>query len=101
MPTCRRGSCASLRISAAGSRTLTTSSFQRARQVGLEQIRGPAWWTGTPWACYRSIFIVADGRLDVCDGAHWAFVMKKKYRVDCGRAAESRALGGRGIPSFK
>ncbi len=21
--------------------------------------------------------IVADGRLDVCDGAHWAFVMKK------------------------
>jgi hypothetical protein len=26
---------------------------------------------------YRSISIVADGRLEVCDGAHCAFVMKK------------------------
>ena len=26
---------------------------------------------------HRSISIVGDGRLDVCDGAHWAFVMKK------------------------
>jgi hypothetical protein len=33
--------------------------------------------TGTPRPCYRSISIVADGRLGVCDGAHWAFVMKK------------------------
>jgi hypothetical protein len=33
--------------------------------------------TGTPRPCYRSISIVADGRLEVCDGAHWAFVMKK------------------------
>jgi hypothetical protein len=32
---------------------------------------------GAPRPCYRSISIVADGRLDVCDGAHWAFVMKK------------------------
>ena len=36
--------------------------------------------TGTPRPCYRSISIVADGRLDVCDGAHWAFVMKKSQR---------------------
>ena len=33
--------------------------------------------TGTPRPCYRSISIVADGRLEVCDGAHCAFVMKK------------------------
>ncbi len=33
--------------------------------------------TDTPRACYRSISIVADERLEVCDGAHWAFVMKK------------------------
>ena len=33
--------------------------------------------TGTPRACYKSISIVSDGRLGVCDGAHWAFVMKK------------------------
>ena len=36
--------------------------------------------TGTPRACYRSISIVSDGRLGVCDGAHWAFVMKKSQR---------------------
>ena len=36
--------------------------------------------TGTPRACYRSNSIVADGRLEVCDGAHWAFVMKKEMR---------------------
>jgi hypothetical protein len=35
---------------------------------------------GTPQCCHRSISIVADGRLDVCDGAHWAFVMKKSQR---------------------
>jgi hypothetical protein len=29
---------------------------------------------------HRSISIVADERLDVCDGAHWAFVMKKSQR---------------------
>ena len=29
---------------------------------------------------HRSISIVADERLDVCDGAHWAFVMKKRQR---------------------
>ena len=33
--------------------------------------------TGTPRPCYRSISIVADGRLGVCDGAYIAFVMKK------------------------
>jgi hypothetical protein len=33
--------------------------------------------TGTPRPCYRSISIVADGRLAVCDGAHSLFVMKK------------------------
>ena len=37
--------------------------------------------TGTPRACYRSISIVADGPLEVCDGAHWAFVMKKGQRL--------------------
>jgi hypothetical protein len=37
--------------------------------------------TGTPLACHRSISIVADGRLDVCDGAHWAFVMKNNSKA--------------------
>jgi len=37
--------------------------------------------TGTPLSCHRSITIVADGRLEVCDGAHWAFVMKKSQRI--------------------
>jgi hypothetical protein len=32
---------------------------------------------GTPLSCHRSIAIVVDGRLEVCDGAHRAFVMKK------------------------
>jgi hypothetical protein len=34
--------------------------------------------SGTLLCCHRSISIVADGRFDVCDGAHWAFVMKKR-----------------------
>jgi len=29
---------------------------------------------GTPLSCYRSVSIVADGRVDVCDGDHWGFV---------------------------
>ena len=29
---------------------------------------------------HRSIPIVADGRFDVCDDAHWAFVMKEDQR---------------------
>ena len=52
--------------------------------------------TGTPRPCYRSISIVADGRLEVCDGAHCAFVMKKvkgpALRFAVGRA--TRALPG-------
>ena len=44
--------------------------------------------------CYRSISIVSDGRLGVCDGAHWAFVMKKGG-ADCGREDT------RGIPGLK
>ncbi len=50
--------------------------------------------TGTPRPCYRSISIVADGRLEVCDGAHWAFVMKKiggPTREKLGGAAHSPA----------
>jgi hypothetical protein len=50
--------------------------------------------TGTPRACYRSISIVSAGRLGVCDGAHWAFVMKKvkgpALRFAIGRATRPR-----------
>jgi hypothetical protein len=45
--------------------------------VGLGQLRGPSWLTGTPRPYHRSITIVADGRFGVCDGARWAFVMKE------------------------
>jgi hypothetical protein len=41
--------------------------------------------TGTPLSCHRSISIVADERLEVRDGAYWAFVMKKGK----GRIAEA------------
>ena len=37
---------------------------------------------GTARPCHRSISIVADGRRDVCDGAHGAFVMKD-VEVSC------------------
>jgi hypothetical protein len=49
--------------------------------VGLGQLREPSWLTGTARPCHRSISIVADGRLDVCDGAHRIFVMKKKSKA--------------------
>jgi hypothetical protein len=52
--------------------------------------------TGTPLPCHRSISIVADGRFGVCDGAHWAFVMKKvkgpALRFAIGRATRPRSF---------
>jgi hypothetical protein len=49
---------------------------------------------GAPLSCHRSISIVADERLEVCDGAHWAFVMKKikgpALRFAVGRATLNR-----------
>jgi len=33
------------------------------RLVGLGQLRGLSWLTGTPLSCHRSISIVADGRV--------------------------------------
>jgi hypothetical protein len=35
---------------------------------------------GTPLSCHRSIAIVADGRLEVCDDAHRIFVMERGQR---------------------
>ena len=41
--------------------------------------------TGASRPCHRSISIVGDQRLEVCDRAHWAFVMKMA-EVDCGKS---------------
>src|ERR1019366_6508701 len=57
--------------------TASTSCCQRAPTSGAGAASRSVLVTGTPRPCYRSISIVADGRLEVCDGAHWAFVMKK------------------------
>jgi hypothetical protein len=43
----------------------------------LVQLRGPSWDGHTSDPQIRSIPIVSDERLEVCDSAHWAFVMKK------------------------
>jgi len=43
----------------------------------LVQLRGASWDERTSDLENRSISIVADERLEVCDGEHWAFVMKK------------------------
>src|SRR5271169_92105 len=42
------------------------------------QLRGPPWGRAHLNLTHRSISIVVDGRLAVCDGVHWAFVMKKR-----------------------
>src|SRR5208337_3423156 len=55
----------------------STSCFQRAPTSGAAAASRGVLVSGTPRPCYRSISIVADGRLEVCDGAHCAFVMKK------------------------
>src|ERR1039458_5585213 len=57
--------------------TASTSCFHRAPTSGAGAASRSVLVTGTPRPCYRSISIVADGRLEVCAGAHWAFVMKK------------------------
>jgi len=46
----------------------------------------------TPRSCYRSISIVADGRLEVCDGAHRAFVVKKEVRYFRGSSRDCTCL---------
>jgi len=48
--------------------------------MGLGQLRGPSWETGTPLNCNNQMAIVALGGLEVCDGAHWVIVMKKDQR---------------------
>ena len=45
--------------------------------MGLGQLRGPSWETGTPLDCPNQMAIVALDWLEVCDGAHRSFVMKK------------------------
>src|SRR5271157_2222515 len=53
-----------------------------------EERLGDGHTSGLP---HRSISIVDDGRLEVCDSAHWAFVMKKvkgpALRFAIGRAS--------------
>jgi len=44
--------------------------------MGLGQLRGPSWETGTPLNCPNQEFIVAAGGLEVSDGGHWLVVMK-------------------------
>jgi hypothetical protein len=61
----------------------------------------PGWpWLGLAHlGCDTSGNIVAQGRLDVCDGAHWTFVMKKGWNLAYPRVAESpssRSLDERG-----
>ena len=50
---------------------------------------------------HRSISIVADGRLEVCDAAHRIFVMKKGRGQIAAGGEKSQAVGGRGIPPFR
>jgi hypothetical protein len=70
--------------------------------MGLAASRGRLLGGGwTSALTHRSISIVADGRLDVCDGAHRAFVMKN---VEVGwrwSVKKSQAVGERGISLFK
>ncbi len=44
---------------------------------GLTASRGRLLGDGRTSTLAQLTSIVADGRLEVCDGAHWAFVMKK------------------------
>jgi len=48
--------------------------------MDLGQLRGPSWETGTPLNCPNQTAIVALGGLEVCDGGHRSFVMKKGRR---------------------
>jgi len=101
---------ASLRISAAGSRSATpsrenracrgprlrsrplnASSFQRALNMGLGQLRGPSWEAGTLLHCTTQKSIFALGGLDVCDGAHGLIVMKKIRVRDGSQRQRARA----------
>jgi hypothetical protein len=78
-------SFASLRISAAGSplrlrsgsRPLVASSCQRASQNGIVAAAMAACGNGHTSVCSDPIIIIAHGGLEVCDGAHRLFVMKK------------------------
>jgi len=59
--------------------------------MGLGQLRGPSSETGIPRACNRSIPIFALSGWEVCDGAHWLDVMKKKIKGPALRFAIGRA----------
>ena len=48
--------------------------------MGLGQLRGPSWEIGTRLAAPIRFAIIAHGGLDVCDGEHRWFVMKKTRR---------------------
>jgi hypothetical protein len=69
------------------------------RLVGLGQVSRDLLLTGTPRPCHRSISIVANGRVDVCDCAHSAFVMNMGGKRQIAAAAKESQGGG--IPPFK
>jgi hypothetical protein len=65
--------------------------------MGLGQLRGPSWLTGTPLHCPQLVAIIAQGGLEVCDAAHRWFVMKKGQVSGCKNGnATSRSLGEAG-----
>ena len=45
--------------------------------MGLGQLRGSVLVERHTSGCPNQIFIIANNRMEVCDGAHWLFVMKK------------------------
>jgi hypothetical protein len=64
--------------------------------MGLGQLRGPSWETGTPLNGPNQMTIVALGGLEVCDGAHWPVVMKKvegPVRRGLGQATPPKSAG--------
>ena len=70
--------------------------------MGLPALRGRLLRNGrTSALTHRSISIVADWRLDVCDGAHRIFVMKNVEVRLRWSAKNPKAVGGRGISPFK
>src|SRR5260370_24057859 len=47
--------------------------------MALGQLRGPSWLAGRDPGYPNPVSIFAHAALDVCDGGHWLFVMKKSW----------------------
>jgi hypothetical protein len=71
--------------------------------MGLGQLRGSSWWTGTPRNYPNQISIIPHGGLEVCDGGHGWLVMKKVRRqiaeVETHAASHVSKTARRGAPT--